>query len=130
MGSFTNYLEQKVLEHVFRGVTYTSPATLYLALFTSDPGEAGGGTEVSTSGTGYARKPVVFGPYSNGQISNSSDVDFGSATAAWGTVTHVAVFDAATGGNMLCYGQLQASKVVNSGDSFVVPAGQCVISLD
>lgn len=127
--SFSNYLETKILDHVFAGTAYTAPATKYLALFTAAPGEAGGGTEVSTSGTAYARQSVAFTTSGN-TTSNSAAVEFPTATASYGTVTYVGVFDASTGGNLMAYAALSSSKTIDSGDVFRVPAGDLDISLD
>lgn len=126
--SMTDYLEAALLNHVFRNVPYTPPTVLYVGLFTAAPDEAGGGTEVS--GGGYARQQAAFAAPSGGQISNSADITFPVAETAWGTITHVALFDAATGGNMLCYAALQAAKAIEAGDQLIFRAGQLVISLD
>jgi dTDP-4-amino-4,6-dideoxygalactose transaminase len=98
-------------------------------LFTAAPGETGGGTEVSTSGTAYARRPVDFST-SGATTSNDAAVEFATATAAFGTVTHVAVFDAATSGNMMAYATLASSKAIDTGDVFRVPTGDLDITLN
>lgn len=125
---FSDYLENALLNATLRGVAYTSPTTVYVALFTSDPTDAGTGTEVS--GGAYARQAVTFGAPSNGTCSNSADVLFPIATAAWGTITHIAIFDAATGGNMLYSAPLTTSKTIASGDQLKVAAGDVTVSLD
>lgn len=125
--SFSNYLENKVLLHVFGATAYTAPATLYVALFTSDPGETGSGTEVS--GGSYARQTIAFTVTGN-QASNTSAVEFPTATASWGTVTYAAVYDAVSGGNLLAYGALTTSKTIASGDVLRIPAGDFDINLD
>ena len=127
--SFSNYLETEILDHVFGGAAYTAPATLYLALYTAAPGETGGGTEVSTSGTAYARQTVAFTTTGN-TTSNTAAVEYPTATASFGTVTHVGVFDAATSGNLMAYATLTSSKAIASGDVFRVPAGDLDITLD
>jgi len=127
--SFSNYLETKVLDHVFGATAYTAPATLYLALHTADPAEDGSGTEVSTSGTAYAREEVAFTTSGN-TTSNTAAVEYSTATANFGTVSHVAVWDASTGGNMLAYAALTSSKTIETGDVFRVPAGDLDITLD
>jgi len=126
MSAMTDYLENALANHVLRHVAYSSPAAVYVALFTVAPGETGGGTEVS--GGGYARQAVTFGAPSNGTVTNSADVTFPVATANWGTIVAFAIFDAATAGNMLIYGNLTSSKTVNSGDQFRFPSGQLQIS--
>ena len=127
--SFTNFLETEILDHVFAGSAYTAPATLYLALYTAAPGETGGGTEVSTSGTAYARQTVAFTTTGN-TTSNTAAVEYPTATASFGTVTHVGVFDAATSGNLMAYAALSASKTIDTGDVFRVPTGDLDITLD
>ena len=125
--SFSNFLETEVLDHVFGGNAYTAPATHYLALFTGAPGEAGGGTEVS--GNAYARQSVAF-TVSGNLATNTAAVEFPTATGSYGTVTHVGVFDALTSGNLMCYATLSASKAIETGDVFRVPAGDLDITLD
>ena len=125
--SFSNYLENKVLLHVFGATAYTAPATLYVGLYTSDPGEGNTGTEVS--GGSYARQTIAFTVTDN-QASNTAAVEFPTATASWGTVTYAAVFDAVSGGNMMAYGALTTSKTIASGDVLRIPAGDFDINLD
>ena len=125
--SFSNYLENKVLLHVFGATAYTAPSTLYVALFTSDPGETGSGTEVS--GGSYARQTVAFTVTGN-QASNTAAVEFPTATGSWGTITYAAVYDALSGGNLLAYGALTTSKTIASGDVLRIPAGDFDINLD
>jgi hypothetical protein len=127
--SFSNFLETEILDHVFGGAAYTAPSTHYLALFTAAPGETGGGTEVSTSGTAYVRKSVAFTTTGN-TTSNTAAVEYPTATANFGTVTHVGVFDALTSGNLMAYAALSSSKAIDSGDVFRVPAADLDITLD
>jgi hypothetical protein len=127
--SFSNFLETEILDHVFAGAAYTAPTTLYLALFTAAPGETGGGTEVTTSGTAYARETVAFTTTGN-TTSNNASVEYSTATATFGTVTHVGVFDAATAGNLMAYAALSSSKTIDTGDVFRVPTGDLDITLD
>jgi hypothetical protein len=127
--SFSNFLETEILDHVFAGAAYTAPTTLYLALFTAAPGETGGGTEVTTSGTAYARETVAFTTTGN-TTSNTASVEYSTATATFGTVTHVGVFDASTGGNLMAYATLSSSKTIDTGDVFRVPTGDLDITLD
>lgn len=127
--SFSNFLETEILDHVFGAAAYTAPGTMYLALYTTAPGEAGGGTEVSTSGTAYARETVAFTVTGN-TASNTAAVEYATATAAFGTVTHVGVMDALTSGNLMAYATLASSKTISTGDVFRVPAGDLDITLD
>jgi len=125
--SFTNYLETELLDHVFANNAYTSPSAVYVALFTSNPGEAGGGTEVS--GGDYARQEGSF-TVSGNTATTSAAIEYPTATASYGTVTHIGIFDAASSGNMLAYAALTASKTIASGDVFRIPAGDIDITLD
>ncbi len=128
MAEFTDYLEDKIIDHMLRNQAYTPPTTIYLALFTAAPGDAGGGTEVS--GGSYARQAVTLSAASGGASANSADITFPAATADWGTVTHVALMDALTVGNMLMHSPLDASKTVNNGDTFKINAGDLDVTVD
>jgi hypothetical protein len=125
--SFTNFLETEILDHVFAGAAYSAPGTHYLGLFTSAPGETGGGTELS--GSAYVRKSVAFTTSGN-TTSNNAAIEFPTATGNWGTVTHVGVFDASTSGNLMAYATLSASKTIETGDVFRVPSGDLDITLN
>lgn len=127
MSQMTDYLEGELLKHLFRTGSMTKPSTIYIGLYTATPSDTGGGTEVS--GGSYAR--VQVGPSdatwaavgAGGLTDNVSAITFPTATGSWGTVTHVGIFDASSGGNLLLYGALSASKVVGSGDTFKFNAG-------
>ena len=127
--SFSNYLETELLDHVFANNAYTAPSTLYLALHTATPDEDGSGTEVSTSGTAYARQTVAFTVTGN-TATTSAAVEYATATANFGTVTHVGIWDASTAGNLIAYAALTSSKTIETGDVFRVPAGDLDITLD
>ena len=127
MSAFSNYLENKILLHVLSNTAYTSPTTVYLGLHTADPTDAGSGTEVS--GGSYARQSFAS-TISGNAASNTSAIEFPTATGSWGTVTHVGVWDSLTTGNLLFHGALTASKTIASGDVFRVPAGDLDITLD
>ena len=127
MSAFSDYLEDALLNATLRGTAYTSPASVYLALFVSDPTDAGTGTEVS--GGSYARQAVAFNAPSGGTCLNSAQVTYPTASAAWGTVTHFGIYDAVSGGNLLYHGPLNTSKTINSGDTPSFGAGQLSLSL-
>jgi hypothetical protein len=127
--SFSNYLETELLDHVFTNSAYTAPSTLYLALFTSNPDEDGSGTEVTTSGTAYARQTVTFSVSGNTATTDAA-VEFPTATANYGTVSHVGIYDASSAGNLIAYASLTTSKAIETGDVFRVPAGDLDITLD
>ena len=126
--SKTNYLETQLLNHVLRNVSYSSPTTVYVALFTVAPTESGGGTEVT--GGAYARQAVTFSSPSPDQVSNTIDVTFPIASANWGTVVAFAIMDAASGGNMLYFANLTASRDVLINDQLRFPIGQLIVSED
>jgi len=128
MAEFTDYLENKIIDHMLRNQAYTPPSTVYVALFTSATDDTGGGTEVS--GGSYARQAVTLSAASGGASSNTADITFPQATAAWGTITHVALMDAETGGNMLMHSPLDASKTINNGDTFKINAGNLDVTVD
>lgn len=123
--SYSDFLENKVQDHVFSGNSYTPP-TLHVGLFTSATTDAGGGTEVS--GGAYARQSIAF-TTTDDTSSNTAAVEFPTATASWGSVTHMAIYDAASGGNMLAHGALTANKTISTGDVFRFPAGDVDITL-
>ena len=134
MSALSDFLEAAVLNHFFRNTDIGSPpANVYIALSTAATTDAGSVTE--PSGNGYARKAVSttgsFGaPGAGGSISNSAEIAFAAASGgSWGTVTHMAIMDAASGGNMLYHGPLTASRTVNDGDVFRFIAGALVLSL-
>ena len=127
--SFSNFLETEILDHVFGAAAYTAPGTMHLALFTSNPAEDASGTEVTTSGTAYARQTVAF-TVSGNTASNTGAVEYPTATDAFGTVSHVGVMDASTSGNLMAYAALSSSKTISTGDVFRVPAGDLDITLD
>ena len=128
MSGFTDYLEDALLKHVFTNTAYTSPTTVYAALFTVAPSDTGGGTEVS--GGAYARQSMAFSVSGTGTLAtNSAAVEYPTATADYGTVVAVGIFDAASCGNLLAYANLTVSKTVSSGDVFRFNAGDVDITL-
>lgn len=127
MSALSDYAENELLDHLLGTGSWTMPSQVYVALYTSAPSDAGGGTEVS--GGSYARQAVDFDAASGGATNPDADVEFPTATASWGTVTHVGLFDASTSGNLLMWGALAQSKAVGSGDTFVIPAADFDVSL-
>ena len=127
-GSFSDYLEDKLLKHVFTNTAYTSPTALYVALYTAAPTDAGGGTEIS--GSSYARTAVTFTVSgTNTLCTNSANVEFPAATGSWGTIVALAIYDASTSGNFLAWSDLAVSKTIATGDIFRIPAGDLDITL-
>jgi hypothetical protein len=127
MAAMSNYLENALINATLRNTTYTSPSVVYAGLFTSDPTDAGSGTEVS--GGSYARKAATFGAPSNGASTISSAIEFDQATGSWGTVTHFGIYDASTSGNLLYHGALTASKAIDTGDVFKFATSALTVTL-
>lgn len=133
MSALSDYLENHIIDSLFRNTTFTRPANIYVALFTAAPNDAGGGTEVS--GGSYARQAIATGASSGwdaasgGATANTAVLTFPTATANWGTITHVGLFDASTSGNLLFHGALAASQTINSGNIFRFNAGDLDVSL-
>ena len=127
--SLSNTFETRVLTWLFTGDAVTRPSAFYIALFTSNPAEDASGTEVSTSGTAYARQSATF-TVSGNEATNSAAIEFPTATASYGTVTHIGVFDASTGGNLIAYAALTTSKAIDTGDVLRLPANDLDITMD
>ena len=125
--AFTDYLENKLVAHTFSATAYTSPSTVYVALYTVAPTDSTTGTEVS--GGGYARQSAAFTTTGNA-ATNASAIEYATATGNYGTVVAVAILDASSSGNMLAYATLSASKTISTGDVFRIPAGDLDITLD
>lgn len=125
--SFSNTYETNVLTWTFTASAVTRPTAWYIALYTTNPGEAQGGTEVS--GGSYVRQSATF-TVSGDTASNSSAIEFPAATASWGSITHVAVIDASTGGTQIAYAALTTAKTIDTGDILRIPAGDLDITLD
>lgn len=128
MAELSNYLENKLLDHVLRNTSYTSPTTTYVGLYTSNPDEGNTGTEVS--GGSYARQPLSVTTASGGIVTSSADVTFPQATASWGTISHIGILDAVTSGNLLMYTALTTSKTIDEGDILKISTGSLTASLD
>ena len=123
----SNYLENALINATLRATTFTSPATVYVGLYTADPTDAGTGTEVS--GGSYARQSVTFGAPSNGVSTNSAAVEFPQCTSTWGTVSHIGILDASTSGNLYYHTALDSSKTIETGDVFKIAIGNLSVTL-
>jgi len=126
MAEMSNYLENALINATLRNTSYTTPTTVYLALYTDDPTDADTGTEVT--GNGYARQSITFGSPSNGASSNTAAIEFPQATGSWGTVSYVGIRDASTSGNLLYHTALDASKAIATGDVFRVAIGSLSVT--
>ena len=131
MSAMSDYLENKIIDWLLRGQTFTPPATVYVGLLTVAPSDSGGGTEVT--GGSYTRVAVASslanwaGSQSagsttassgtGGTTSNNAAVTFPAPTANWGTVVAFGVYDASSAGNLLFYASLTTSKTINNGDA-------------
>lgn len=135
MAGFTNYLEAKLLDHIFTDATYTPPTTLYVALFTGTlTGDVTTGlTEVS--GSNYARVATTAADWSAAALAepstktNTAVLTFPTASGSWGTISYFGIYDASTVGNALIVDALTATKVIGSGDTFSFPASSLIIKL-
>lgn len=129
MAEMSDYLEVALLNATLNGVAFTAVNDPYVSLHTADPTDAGTGTEVS--GGSYARTTASFATASgtSGLVATDADVTFPTATATWGTVGWIGLWDAASGGNMLYHTALDASKTIDSGDIFKITTGNLTVEL-
>ena len=134
MAAASNYLENKVLDHVLLGTPFAQPSSLYVGLFNNVSSNAATNLEAGNLSDevavgAYARSEVAFGPASGGVAANSAQITFPVATAAWGTITHVAILDAAVNGNVLFWGPAAVQKTIDTGDTFIIYTGNLTIAL-
>ena len=122
----TNYLEDALLNHVLRHVAFTSPTTIYVALYTVMPTDVGGGTEVS--GGSYVRQAVTFSAPASGTCASFGAVTFPEATLPWGEILGMGLFDDVSAGELLYYGLLATSKIVGTGDQIAFASGALTVS--
>ncbi|NLH41306.1 MAG: hypothetical protein GX448_05655 [Planctomycetes bacterium] len=131
--SFSDYWENKILDHIFGKAAYTAPTHIYVAASTADPGESGSGLSEPAGGN-YARvetDPADWTAAADGQIENAAAITFPTPTADWGAITHVALFDAATGGHFLARGQLPTvQNIYSGGGPLELSAGGLAVTLD
>lgn len=123
---FSSYTDNKLIDHLLGSGTYTKPSSKYVALYVGNP--AGSGTEVSTSGSAYARQSAAFS-ITGGVATNSANIEWSAATSSWGTVDYIAIYDASTGGNMLVTSALTYPKTIASGDVFRIPTSNLSVTL-
>ena len=128
MSAASDYLENKLLDHTLGNTAYTQPSN-YVGLFTAVTGLETNSPTAEVSGGSYARKAASFAAASGGSCSTDATITFDAATANWGTITHVAVMDAATAGNVLFYGAVTSAKTIETGDTFQISSGNLTISL-
>lgn len=123
----STYLENALINATLRNTSYTSPATVYVGLYTSDPTDANTGTEVS--GGSYTRTAVTMGSPTDGVSTNSAAVEFPQASGSWGTVGWIGILDASSSGNLLYHTALDTSKTISSGDIFKIAIGGLSVTL-
>lgn len=121
----STYLNDNFINVALRNTVFTSPVQVFCALYTATPGVGGGGTEVT--GGAYARQVVTFIAPTAGVTSNDADVNFPVATADYGTVTSFALLDASSGGNLMYFGNLSASRNVLTNDQVRFPQNQLIV---
>jgi len=126
MGAMTDYLADALRDHVLRNTTYTSPATVYAALFSTATTEVGTGTEVT--GGSYARQAVTFSAGTPAGQAIAGGISFSSMPTV--TVVALAIYDAASGGNMLFHGRLPSARAVVSGETYVLNSSDLRILID
>jgi len=132
-GGKSDFLENELLDHVLGNAAYSAPATIYVALYTVTPSDAGGGTEAT--GGSYARKAVTnnatnWPAAAGGAKANGTLIEFVEATADWGEVVAFGLFDALSGGNLMYWGPISPSKTVSSGDTPKFKAGDLALTED
>jgi len=129
MAALSDYAEKLVLDWLMTTGSATRPTDWYVALYTAAPSDSGGGTEVS--GSGYAREAVTFAAASSpgGTTDNTTTVTFTASGGNWGAITHIGLFDAVSGGNLLWHGAMTASKTVNDGDTLEFSIGNIDLSI-
>lgn len=128
MSAMSDYLENKVLDHILGTTAYTMPTNVYVGLATASFADDNSGTELS--GSGYARVSASFNAAASGAADNSAAIEFSAATGSWGTVSHFGLFDASSAGNLLIHGSFSVAKVIASGDILKISAGDLDISAD
>lgn len=127
MSEISNYLEQALINGTLRGTTFTAPTSVFVSLHTADPTDTGTGTEVS--GGSYVRQAATFGAPSNGVSTTTADISYPQATASYGTVGFIGIWDAVSAGNMMYHTPLDVSKTIDTGDIFKIAAGSLTVTL-
>ena len=128
MSALADYAENLVLDWLMTNGSATRPTSWYVALYTAAPNDAGGGTEVT--GAGYARQSVTFGAASGGAASNNSVATFTASGGDFGTISHIGIHDAVSGGNLIWHGSLAAARTVVDGDSISFASGAIDLTID
>jgi len=129
MAALSDHAEALLLDWLMTNGSATRPTAWYVALYTAAPSDSGGGTEVS--GNGYAREAVTFAAATTpgGTTSNTGAVTFTASGGNWGSITHIGIHDAVSGGNLLWHGAMTASKTVNDGDTLEFSIGNIDLTI-
>lgn len=132
-GSKSDYLENKLNDHVLGNTAFSAPATVYMAAFTATPSDSGGGTEAT--GGSYARVSITnnttnWPNSSGGTKSNGTAITFPTASGSWGTIVAVGLFDASSSGNLLYWATLAVSKTIGASDTLTIPVSGFVVTED
>jgi hypothetical protein len=136
MSEFSDYLENKIIDHILRNQAFSPPTTVYVALFTAVTGLEANNPTAEVSGGSYARQSVTFSAASGGATSNTANITFPTATGSWGTVSHIALVDHASNTswgsdvNVLMWTQLDASKAIDTDDIFQINTGDLDVTVD
>ena len=129
MAALSDHAEALLLDWLMTNGSATRPTAWYVALYTAAPSDSGGGTEVS--GNNYAREAVTFAAATSpgGTTSNTGAVTFTASGGNWGSITHIGIHDAVSGGNLLWHGAMTASKTVNDGDTLEFSIGNIDLTI-
>jgi len=128
MADLSTYMEDRIINFM-RNVAITGEAAVYVGLFTADDGLEAGTITSEVSGGSYARQLAGLSASADGVSANAGDITFPTATAEWGLVTHAALIDALTNGNVIMHSALAASKQVDNGDTFKILAGELDVTI-
>jgi len=126
MSAMSDYLENKVLDHILGTSAYTMPSSVYIGLSTGSFNDDNSGVELS--GNGYARQVITFDAAASGTTDNTGAAEFSAATSSWGTVSHFGLFDASSSGNLLIHGSFTTAKLIDTGDILKISAGDLDIT--
>ena len=129
MAALSDYAENLLMNWMMTTDSVTRPTAWYVALYTAEPSDSGGGTEVS--GNGYSRQAISVSTASGtgGTTSNNSNITFTAAGGDWGTVTHIGIHDASSSGNLLWHGVMTGSKTIADGDTLQFNTGNIDLTI-
>jgi len=129
MAALSDYAEKLLLDFLMGGAAAGAPSSRHVALYTAAPSDSGGGTEVS--GNGYARQAATWDAATSGAgvTANADAQSFTASGGNWGSITHVGIFDASSGGNLLWHGELTTARTVNDGDTITFAIGSIDLTL-